>query len=62
MKLALGHLGVILVVVFWLLPRIIVFSKGHIDERLEQIRKVPEKHHVLIIFNTQAIMLEVPNL
>ena len=36
--------------------------KGHIDQRLEQTRKVPEKHHVLIIFNPQAIMLRVPNL
>ena len=29
---------------------------------LEQTRKVPKKHHVLIIFNPQAIVLRVPNL
>ena len=37
-------------------------QKGHFDERLEQNKKVPEKHHVLIIFNPQAIVLRVPNL
>ena len=37
-------------------------QKGHIDRRLELTRKVPEKHHVLIIFNPQAIMHTVSNL
>ena len=36
--------------------------KGHIDQRLEQTRRVPEKRHVLIIFYPQAIMFRVPNL
>ena len=36
--------------------------KGHMDERLEQTRKVPKKPHVLIIFNPQASVLRVPHL
>ena len=31
-------------------------------QRLEQTREVPEKLHVLIIVNSQAIVLGVPNL
>ena len=36
--------------------------KRHIDQRVEQTRKVPEKHHMLIIFNPQATVLRVSNL
>ena len=36
--------------------------KGHIDQRLEQTRKVPERHPVLIIFNPQAVVLRRPDL
>lgn len=32
------------------------------DQRLEQTRKVPEKHHMLIILNPQATALRVPDL
>ena len=44
------------------MPRITYLQKGRSDQRLEQTRIVPEKHHVLIIFNPQAIVLRVPNL
>ena len=37
-------------------------GKGHIDQRLEQTRKIPEKHQVLIIFTPQAVVLRVPHL
>lgn len=36
--------------------------KGHIDQRLEQTRKIPEKHYVLILFNPQAVVLRGPHL
>ena len=31
----------------------------HLDQRLEQTRRVPEKHHVLITFNPQAVVFRV---
>ena len=33
-----------------------------IQQKLEQTKKSPEKHHMLIIFNPQAIVLRVPHL
>ena len=43
-------------------PIITMIVKGHIDQILEQTRKVPEKHLILIIFNLQAFVLRVFNL
>ena len=43
-------------------PRITILGKGHIDHRLEQTKKVPEKYPMFIILNPQALVLRVHNL
>ena len=62
-KAGVRGLSVIIKVVFQVIAQNnSICNKGHIDQRLEQTRNVPEKHHVLIIFNPKAFMLRVPNL